>query len=57
MQETGPMLQEFVRMNGLRTPSYPPGIFRPTPTHQNEGKILRRKVLLKSTLKRRTSSK
>ncbi|KAK5820029.1 hypothetical protein PVK06_025073 [Gossypium arboreum] len=37
MQEIGTILQEFIRMNGLRTPSYPPNLFRLTLTHQDEG--------------------
>jgi len=37
MQETGLVLQEFARMNGLQSPNYPPYMFRQTLTHKVEG--------------------
>ncbi|MBA0759780.1 hypothetical protein Gotri_022614 [Gossypium trilobum] len=37
VNETGPVLQEFARTNGLRAPCYPPDMLRLTPTHQDEG--------------------
>ncbi|MBA0630603.1 hypothetical protein Godav_002681 [Gossypium davidsonii] len=43
MQETGLILQELVRMNRLRAPSYPLDMLRLTPTHQNEGANLEEK--------------
>ncbi|KAH1031826.1 hypothetical protein J1N35_044000 [Gossypium stocksii] len=57
MQETSPVHQEFAKMNGLCTPNYPPNMFRPTRTHQDEGANLEVKELLKSTLERRTNMK
>ncbi|MFQ6636536.1 hypothetical protein Gotur_012606 [Gossypium turneri] len=33
LQETGPVLQEFARMNGLRAPNYPPYMFSLTTNH------------------------
>ncbi|MBA0847003.1 hypothetical protein Goshw_010984 [Gossypium schwendimanii] len=35
--ETGPVLQEFTKMNELRTLNYPSNMFRSTLTHQDEG--------------------
>ncbi|KAH1055921.1 hypothetical protein J1N35_033986 [Gossypium stocksii] len=37
MQETGPMLQEFARMNGLQAPNYHSDMFSSTPIHFEEG--------------------
>ncbi|KAH1121674.1 hypothetical protein J1N35_004834 [Gossypium stocksii] len=36
MQETGLLLQEFTRVNGLHAPNYPLDMFSPTSTHQDE---------------------
>ncbi|KAH1096890.1 hypothetical protein J1N35_013811 [Gossypium stocksii] len=37
MQETSLVLQEFAKMNELRTLNYPLDMFRLTPTHQDDG--------------------
>ncbi|MBA0626315.1 hypothetical protein Godav_004001 [Gossypium davidsonii] len=37
LNEISLVLQEFSRMNGLRALSYPPYMFKLTPTHQGEG--------------------
>ncbi|KAH1091760.1 hypothetical protein J1N35_019017, partial [Gossypium stocksii] len=38
MQETGPVLQEFMRINGLLEPNYPLDMFGPISTqHVGEG--------------------
>ncbi|MBA0754181.1 hypothetical protein Gogos_005500 [Gossypium gossypioides] len=36
-EETGPVHQEFVRMNGLRAPNYPPDMFGSAPTYHDGG--------------------
>ncbi|KAH1039089.1 hypothetical protein J1N35_040832, partial [Gossypium stocksii] len=43
--ETGPILQELARMNGLRALSHPLDMLRLTPTHQNEGPNLEKEYV------------
>lgn len=37
MQETGRILKEFAKLNGLRTPNYRPDLLDAIPTHHDKG--------------------